>query len=154
MNATLPARRPVIVVGVDGSPDSIRALRWAAEQARSSGARLRAVTGYRVPATIFFTPIYREEDYADEALELLEQSVREALGPEPDLEIEEELLQEPPSHALLEASGDAELLVVGGRGQGELFGEVHLGSVASYVLRHAPCTVVVVRENEGAETAA
>lgn len=139
--------RHTIVVGVDGSEESKRALRWAARQARRSGARLKAVEAYTVPASIFVTPAYTEIDYADEAQRELEQSIEEALGEDLDVELETELMQGPPSRVLVRASGQAELLVLGGRGRGELLGELHLEPVTSYVVHHAPCPVVVVRND-------
>ena len=44
--------RPVIVAGVDGSEDSKEALRWAARQARFTGAEVHAVIAWQVPFTI------------------------------------------------------------------------------------------------------
>lgn len=139
-------QRPVIVVGADGSVGSIRALRWAADRARQSGAVVRVVTGFTIPATIFAAPTYTEADYADDARRMLDHTVSEAVGSEPDIAVEKHLVQEPPKRALVEAARGAMFLVVGGQGQGELHGELHLGSVASYVVHHAPCTVVVVRD--------
>jgi len=137
--------RPVIVVGVDGSPASVRALRWAADQARQSGAVVQVVTGYSIPPTIYISPTYTEADYANDARRMLDRSVIEALGAEPDIHVEKHLIDKPPKRALVDAARGAKFLVVGGQGQGEVFGELHLGSVASYVVHHAPCTVVVVR---------
>lgn len=136
---------PVIVVGVDGSPTSIAALRWAARHARRSGEALEVVTGWEVPATIMITPRYTESDYQAEAQNTLDQSLRWALGPEPDLPVESSLVQEPPGRALVAASEGAEMVVVGDVGLGGVLG-AHQGSVASYVLRHARCPVVVVRQ--------
>lgn len=150
MTSSTEAGRHTIVVGVDGSEESKRALKWAARQARRSGARLRAVEAYTVPASIFVTPSYTEIDYADEAQYELEHSVEEALGEEPGIELETELMQGPPSRVLVRASTDAELLVLGGKGRGEFLGEFHLEPVTSYVVHHAPCPVVVVRNEDSA----
>jgi nucleotide-binding universal stress UspA family protein len=49
-----------------------------------------------------------------------------------------------PAHALVERSREAQLLVVGSRGHGNLVGLV-LGSVSHAVLQHAHCPVAVVR---------
>jgi nucleotide-binding universal stress UspA family protein len=138
---------PVIVVGADGSDQSIEALRWAADQARLTDARLVVVTGYEPPVTIMFVPTWTEEDYALEAEKALEHTVVEALGPNPDVRVERRLVQRRPAHALTEASRGASLLVVGSHGRGELPG-MHLGSVAGYCVHHAPCPVLVVRRTE------
>jgi nucleotide-binding universal stress UspA family protein len=49
-----------------------------------------------------------------------------------------------PAHALTDAAAEADLLVVGSHGRGELPG-MHLGSVAGYCVHHAPCPVLVYR---------
>ncbi len=133
-----------IVVGVDGSILSIAALRWAVEQARRTGADIHAVTGWEVPATIFIVPTYTEGDYARDARLVLDRAVAEVLEEAPDVRIEKHLIQKRPALALTAAAEDAQLLVIGSHGRGELPG-MHLGSVASYCVHHAPCPVVVVR---------
>jgi len=135
---------PVIVVGADGSDLSIDALRWAADQARLTGARLVVVTGYEPPVTIMIVPTWTEEDYALEAEKALEHTVVAALGVNPDVPVERRLVQRRPAHALTEAARGASLLVVGSHGRGELPG-MHLGSVAGYCVHHAPCPVLVLR---------
>lgn len=138
--------RPVIVVGVDGSELSIGALRWGAQQARLIGADVVAVTGYDIPWTIFFAPTATEADYAMNAQKALDESVATALGPEPDVRVEKRLIGQRPAFALThtaEAEG-AQLLIVGSHGRGELPG-MHLGSVATFCVHHAPCPVLVFR---------
>jgi nucleotide-binding universal stress UspA family protein len=137
--------RPVIVAGVDGFDDSKEALRWAARQARLTGAEVHAVTAWQVPARVFAMPDHGEADYAGEARQALDAAVREALGPDPDVPVVTRLVQQRPATALVEEAAHADLLVVGGRGRGELPG-VHLGTVASYCTHHAPCPVVVVHQ--------
>jgi nucleotide-binding universal stress UspA family protein len=139
-----PQSTPVIVVGTDGSQMSVEAIRWAAAQAALTGAGLIVVTGYDVPWTIMVAPTYTEADYARDARQALDRAVAEALGDETDLDVEKRLVARRPAHALTEAAVDAQLLVVGSHGHGELPG-MHLGSVATYCVHHAPCPVVVVR---------
>jgi nucleotide-binding universal stress UspA family protein len=136
--------RPVIVVGADGTDLSIEAVRWAARQARLTGADLVAVTAFLVPATIFLAPTYTEADYLRDAQDILDHTVDEALGPEPDIHVERRLSAEHPAQALTQAAEGAQLLVVGSHGRKE-FPRMHLGSVATYCVHHAPCPVVVVR---------
>jgi nucleotide-binding universal stress UspA family protein len=134
----------MIVVGVDGSEDSIQALRWAADHARLIGGEVHAVTGSDVPATIMVVPTYTTADYARDAEEQLNRSVRKALGSHPEVPVVTRLIQKHPAHALVIEAEGAEMLVLGRRGRGELPG-LHLGTVASYCIHHAPCPVVLVR---------
>jgi len=136
--------QPFIVVGADGSALSVQALRWAADQARLTGARIVVVTGWETPVTIMIVPTWTEEDYAREAEATLERTVAEALGDAPDVPIELRLVRHRPAQALAEAADGAALLVVGSHGRGELPG-MHLGSVATYCVHHAPCPVLVFR---------
>lgn len=137
------ADRPVIVVGVDGSEDSIRALRWAAGHARLLGGEVHAVTGWEEPLTIMVVPFYKTADYANDAEALLHRSIRAAFGSDHDVPVVPHVVQKHPSLALcIEAEG-AELLVLGRRGRGEMPG-IHLGTVAAHCVRHAPCPVVLV----------
>jgi nucleotide-binding universal stress UspA family protein len=133
-----------IVVGVDGSLLSIAALRWAVDQARLTGADVHAVTGWEVPITIMMVPRYTEADYARDAREVLDRAVAEVQDIEPDVCIRRHLIQKRPGLALTAAAEGARLLVIGSHGRGELPG-MHLGSVASYCVHHAPCPVVVIR---------
>jgi nucleotide-binding universal stress UspA family protein len=135
-----------IVVGADGSDASIAAVRWAVGQARLTGAAVEVVTGWEVPATIFLTPTYRDEDYQRDARRVLDHTVTEALAelPSQDVVVRMELVQTRPGRALHAAAENADLLVIGSHGRGEMPG-MHLGSVASYCVHHAPCPVVVVR---------
>jgi nucleotide-binding universal stress UspA family protein len=135
---------PFIVVGVDGSELSLHALRWAARHARLIGAEILAVTGYEIPWTIVVSPTQTEADYHDAARDALLRAVREALGADPDVRVETRLVEKRPAHALTEAAEGAQLLVVGSHGRGELPG-MHMGSVATYCVHHAPCPVLVVR---------
>lgn len=139
--------RPVVVVGVDGSQDSKEALRWAVGQARLTGGEVHAVLAWSVPVTIFFVPSYTEDDYRRDAEETLEKSLADALGDDPGgpgVPVVALAIQERPAVALMKEAADADLLVVGGHGQGELPG-MHLGSVASYCIHHhCSCPVVVV----------
>lgn len=140
---------PKIVVGADGSDLSVGALRWAAEQARRTRADLVVVTAYEIPVTIFFTPTYTEMDYLRDAEAVLARTLEGAFGRESDVPVQTELVQARPAHALTEAAKGAQLLVIGSHGHGEIFPGMHLGSVASYCVHHAPCPVLVYR---GAET--
>ncbi len=137
-----------VVVGVDGTASSRRALAWAADEARLRGTRLRVVMAwsYLLPESedgpVPFRPDYTEAD----ARRALNTIVHGVLGPEPDIELELEATCELAAKALLERADDAALLVVGPR-DASLRHRVDLGSVTAQLLQHAPCPVVVVRDD-------
>jgi nucleotide-binding universal stress UspA family protein len=136
---------PRIVVGVDGSPPSCQALRWAAGQARLTGASLQVVTSWEYPTTYGWVPPYPPDfDPAGDARRLLEQTVGDVLGDDPGVEIGVEVAEGHAAPVLVEAARGAALLVVGNRGHGGFAGML-LGSVSEHCVRHAPCPVTVVR---------
>jgi nucleotide-binding universal stress UspA family protein len=138
-----------IVVGLDGSEQSRRALSWAVEQAR---AEHRALTLVHTIHTV--TPAYTDAaivlpDEAREALRaegqaLLAQAHAEVTRQDPDLEVHELFRLADPREVLLDLSRDAHLVVVGSRGRGTLR-SLLLGSVGVALVRHAECPVVVHR---------
>lgn len=131
----------LIVVGVDGSPTSITALRWAAMEASRRAGRLlavRAVGGGEPTAQLA----------AEHAV--LSASVRAALGAEPPVPVVERIVAAPPQEALLAEARDADLIVVGSRGHSGLLGRI-LGSTAISVARTASVPVVVVPAADIAE---
>jgi nucleotide-binding universal stress UspA family protein len=133
-----------IVVGVDGSPDSKQALRWAVAQAERTDADVEAVTAWEVPLTVLLLPTVTEQDYADRAAGVLAETLDEVLGDEPPVRVHARTIEGRAAQVLTRQAHDADLLVVGTHGRGELPG-MHLGSVASYCVHHAPCPVVVLR---------
>ena len=138
----------VVVVGVDGSEDSLRALCWAAKEARIRGARLRLVRAwsYADQPEGGFDPSYDEEA----ARRMLDESVSRLGTDSTGLEIERRVVCDLPARALLDAAADADLLVVGSRGLGGFQGLL-LGSVSQQVVHHAPCPIVIVPGAERSE---
>lgn len=134
-----------VVVGIDGSPDSRHALSWAVDQAERIGAEVEAITAWEVPLTILVLPTANEADYADRASRVLAQTLDEVLGEHPPVAVHARAVEGRAARVLTTQARDADLLVVGSHGRGELPG-MHLGSVASYCVHHAPCPVVVLRE--------
>ena len=129
-----------VVVGVDGSPSSRRALAWAVEEARCRGAVLEAVHAWIEHG--------RRSGADDDG----EQSARERLAVAV-AEVDTSALVQPVAHtvvagspgpAIVDVAAGAELVVVGSRGLGG-FKELLLGSVGQHVAHHAPCPVIVVR---------
>ena len=141
---------PTIVVGVDGSESSIRALRWAAGQAKFTGASLTVVTTWEFPPTFGWSPPYPSDfDPDKDARAALQKNVDAVLGPDPEVAVQLEVVEGHPAFVLTDKAGDAELLVVGSRGHGAFAGML-LGSVSEYCAAHAPCPVVIVRHADDA----
>ena len=140
---TSDADRPVIVAGVDGSQCSLEALRWAARQSELTGAELHAVMAWSLPEIYSYTP----RDFQGDARKALEDAIEQALGQEPRVPVIAQIVEGHPARALIEASRDAQLLVVGCRGHGGFAGML-LGSVSEHCVSHAECSVVVVRHRE------
>jgi nucleotide-binding universal stress UspA family protein len=131
-----------VVVGVDGSESSRRALRWAARQAELTGAALQVVHAWDVPSAYGYVPVV-ELDWEAEARAELARTVKDALGAEHAGELHGELVRGHAAESLLAASEGADLLVVGSRGRGGFAGML-LGSVSQYLVTHARCPVVVI----------
>ena len=139
---------PMIVVGVDGSESSKRALRWAADQAKLVGAELVVVTTWEYPPTLGWAPPYPSDfDPNEDARKALTETVNGVLGPDPGVVVRLTVTEGHPAFVLTEAAQGADLLVVGSRGHGAFAGML-LGSVSEYCAAHASCPVVVVRHDE------
>jgi nucleotide-binding universal stress UspA family protein len=136
---------PVIVVGVDGSDPSKRALQWAADQAKLTGAELNVITTWEFPPTLGWAPPYPSDfDPDKDAAKALKAAVEAVLGSDPGVVLHLTVTEGHPAFVLTEAAKGAVLLVVGSRGHGAFAGML-LGSVSEYCASHAPCPVVVVR---------
>jgi nucleotide-binding universal stress UspA family protein len=148
-----------VVVGVDGSPGSTAALRFAVEEARLRGAALHAVQASDAPEwagqsggyVVVGAPAERhdlaglDETLAAAATQALEAQLEgvDTAGVEVALEV----FSGDPARVLLDAAQDADLLVVGSRGRGGFRGLV-LGSTSQKVAHHTPCPVVIVRADD------
>lgn len=137
----------VIVVGVDGSDQSMYAVEWAAEEAARRGLRLRIV--HAEPEWFYGQPI-------DPALQewlltgtgnLLHKALTTARQHAEGVAAETEHLPGQPAWALLDRSADAAMIVLGGRGVGAVAG-VLLGSTTLQVVTHTKIPAVVVRRPE------
>ncbi|WP_405592740.1 universal stress protein [Streptomyces sp. NBC_01190] len=138
-----------IVVGVDGSEPSLQALRWAARQAALSGSTVEAVLAWELPGALGWSDLPELPEHLDleePARSALAKAVAAALPGEQAVPVTELVVIGNPTHALLDRSKDAELLVVGARGHGT-FRDTLLGSVSHTVTLHASCPVVVVRDD-------
>lgn len=140
-----------VVVGIDGSPSSDRAVRWAATTAAGRHRALRLVHGYDLTAV---TAIYGAYDamvpgVADALRERAERVVaaaREvALAAAPDCEVRTETSPEHPSKLLIDASATAHLVVMGAGSGGPLS---PIGSTVYAVGAHGHGSIVVVRGDD------
>ena len=136
------AMRPV-VVGVDGSEESMRAAEWAALAAVRHHAPLRIVSAPPGLPPILTTPAV-ERQLGDISLHALSEAVSRATELAPQLLIEASLLDGEPALAVAATGSGALMLVVGARGGGGFMG-MALGSISRYIAAHAPCPAVVVR---------
>lgn len=134
----------LVLVGVDGSECSKIALRWAVDEARRRDARLRAVF---VPSGSFWhgKDFTSPESVVEEAESRLESAMDEVVGEGPAVDVEQRIVGGNPREVLAEMSTEADLLVVGSRGHGNVAGLL-LGSVSHYLVAHAKCPVTVVRD--------
>jgi nucleotide-binding universal stress UspA family protein len=137
-----------VVVGTDGSEDSLRAVEWAAREATLHGTSLQVASVPLVPPRMTPDPAGRQTvaGLAYEAARgALDAAAARATGVEPGLAVSTELLRGSPAQALTELAAGASMLVVGSRGIGG-FAAMTLGSVSRYVATHAAVPVVVARE--------
>ena len=140
---------PGITVGIDGSDGAHRALEWAMKEAAAHHAPLTVVTVHEVAASgwtgnpVILPP---DEPAVEKARHAAEESVAKAaaqLGESQPLSVTVWAVNGFPAQELIEASRDADLLVVGSRGGGG-FARLMMGSVSDQVMHHAYCPVVVV----------
>ncbi|WP_354637185.1 universal stress protein [Kitasatospora camelliae] len=136
---------PRVVVGLDGSPSSHAALRWALRHAELIGGVVDAVTAWEFPSPDGWSAPAVDADLdVDVAHRRLADELREVLGEEGAARVDARVVRANPVEALLDAANGAELLVVGSRGRGT-FARALLGSVSIQCALHATCPVVIVR---------
>lgn len=138
-----------IVVGIDGSHNASRALEWAMAEAAVRKAPLTVLTVHAVPASYWTgAPVMLpgDEDKVTEIRKAAESAVAATaskLGAGQPESVTVSAVNGFPAQALIDASKDSDLLVVGARGGGG-FSVLMLGSVSSQVVHHSACPVVVV----------
>jgi nucleotide-binding universal stress UspA family protein len=135
-----------VVVGIDGSEYSHGALAWAAQEAKLHGATLHVIHSWTFPHPAPGAGGLPEADIKGAAERVLEDAIA-TLGPDPGIEIQREIANELPAHALIRASEGADLVVVGSRGRGGFKGLL-LGSVSQQVAHHARCPIVIIPHTE------
>lgn len=132
-----------IVVGVDGSPSSKSALRWAGRLLALFGGEIEAVTSWEYPSSYGWGVGLPSDWRPDlDAAKALESAVDEVFGTERPPGLTCTVREGRASYVLLEVSQDAGLLIVGSRGHGGFAGLL-LGSVSAACTEHAKCPVLV-----------
>ena len=135
-----------IVVGIDGSETSQRALRWALEEGRLRQAAVAVVHTWHSPsggAYPYGVPAFDPELYEKAARQVLDTAVDEEDTAGLPVPVERIVALGGAASVIIEAAKGADLVVVGSRGLGGFKGLL-LGSVSHQVTHHAPCPVVVV----------
>jgi nucleotide-binding universal stress UspA family protein len=144
----------LIVVGVDGSPGSRRALRWALAEASRSGADLEAVTvwtwdGLEGPMLAATDPSAQRVHADRVSVHEVQAALAEVAGP---ATVNRTVVEGRPVRELIKASRHARLLVLGSHGHGRLY-RATLGSIAAECARRALCPVVVIPAGTSADRA-
>jgi nucleotide-binding universal stress UspA family protein len=135
----------LVVVGVDGSTESVAALKWAGGYAAATGARVRAVMAWHFHSTVGPTTGRTPKPVTDEVSAEMTQTLMTAIAEaDPGVSVEQVLGYGHPAEVLVNESDEADLLVVGNRGHGPFSGML-VGSVSINCVTHAHCPVVVVR---------
>lgn len=145
--ASVPAT--AVVVGVDGSPDSGRAVRWAAADAGRRRRPLHLLHGHEWPVVSYpmaglTLPVVYESETRRPPAQILDDAVLQARDVDAGLRISTEAGADVCAPALLAAARLASLVVVGSRGLGG-FTAMLVGSTGVELASHATCPVVIVR---------
>jgi nucleotide-binding universal stress UspA family protein len=145
-------RKPIIV-GVDGSPTSIDALRKAVELAGALDVPVEAVTTWQLP--IMDDSVYALEIRSpeEEATVTLARAIDAAFPEGAPEGLRRSTVPGPPAGALIERSEDAAMLVLGSRGRGGFAGLL-LGSVSAACAQHAHCPVLIMHSSTSRHRAA
>jgi nucleotide-binding universal stress UspA family protein len=150
--ATEGGSAPRVVVGVDGSAESVAALKWAAQYATATGATTTAVLSWHFPTAAGPAPIGKapkpvSDEIRAEMQETLDKAVTDVFGTPMPPGVQTKVAYGHPAPVLVEESQQADLLVVGNRGHGKFTGML-VGSVSIHCVTNAACPVVVVRGDE------
>jgi nucleotide-binding universal stress UspA family protein len=142
---------PGIVVGVDGSPHSQRALEWAIKEAGLRSAPLTVLAVHQVAGNhwtgspeVYPADAPETEKMRQAAQDTVQKAVDAAGSPGP-ASVTVRAVSGIAAQELISASNDADLVVVGSRGGGG-FARLMLGSVSTQVAAHAAAPVVVIHD--------
>ncbi|MDX3630805.1 universal stress protein [Streptomyces europaeiscabiei] len=147
-NRALPATHGRVVVGVGERPTSSAAVRFAFDEARRRGAEVEALRAWRCPAHETTDHLLLAGEPArvheEQAVKALEAALQDAPA---DVRLHRRTVEGHARNMLVDASRDADLLVIGAKRRQRHFG-LQLGRVTHGVLHHSACPVVIVPEQE------
>ena len=133
------------MVGVDGSPSSREALRWAVRQAALTGSVVDAMIAWHDPASYAGDAwLIADTCDGDLAAKTLSETVDDTIPAGSTVTVRQRVIEGHAARVLLDAAHGADLLVVGSHGRGGFSGML-LGSVSQHCVQHSPCPVVVIR---------
>ncbi|RRO18346.1 universal stress protein [Saccharopolyspora rhizosphaerae] len=133
-----------VVVGVDGSEESVHALRWAADHVRQVGGILHVITIWHQPVQFGYHLTDSDAQLQKQGQQALDRALDRVKPEFPNVDFRPKLLRGHPVDEFVKLSEQADLLVVGGKGHGAFAGML-LGSIAVKIVHHARCPVTVVR---------
>ena len=132
-----------IIVGVDGSAESRRALHWAMHEAAARHAPLTVLSVRHYRTITYMEGDLGLDQMPREVQALVDKAVRSLCEPVPPVTVR--VIPGSPASELTHAARGADLLVVGSCGSGGI-GRLKLGSVTSQVAYDAPCPVVIISQ--------
>jgi nucleotide-binding universal stress UspA family protein len=141
---------PGIVVGVDGSPNSERALDWAMRQAAAVRVPLTVITVHEVPKSYWGgIPVVGPADETllgklRQAAEEMTQKAAGQLGDDKPASVAVHAVNGFVVKELVDASQDADMLVLGARSHSGIARQLLLGSGSSEIIQHSASPVVIV----------
>lgn len=151
----MSSKKGLMIVGVDGSPASLKALDWAAKNALAMNCSIEVIatwepylpSGDLLGTGMMPGLVGSDLDPEKIAAEIIDQSIKTVFSDTPPAHLIHRTVMGDPGRVLVEASSKATLLIVGSRGQGKLR-DLVLGSVSSTCAAKAKCPVVVVHADE------
>jgi nucleotide-binding universal stress UspA family protein len=135
-----------VLVGIDGSPASIRATEIAFDEASRRGVDVVALHAWRDITTVYEMPGLDSRQLEDDARLSLAERLADFGESYPDVTVHRVVVCDQPSRQLVERAKDAQLVVVGSHGRGGFAGMV-LGSVSTAVVHAAKTPTIVARES-------
>lgn len=136
-----------LVVGFDGSPNSIDALRWALNEAHERNFNLEIIYSWLLPGSLYPFPVSipNTDDLFDQAKQFIEDQLRQQLKEFPDIKVTLKFVEGPAGQELVNHGKATEGIVVGATSH-DTFSRLLIGSVSHYVVVHAECPVIVVKQ--------
>jgi nucleotide-binding universal stress UspA family protein len=133
----------IVVVGVDGSTESQAALDWGVQEAKLRNGQVVALASWQFPyVSDAAGQVWEYAGFEQDARTILDDELRRVA--DPAVLVTGRLVEGNAAAALVEASREADLLIVGSRGLGGFKG-LMLGSVSAQLAHHARCPLLIIR---------